>query len=131
MQPVRQRGEKQEVGLQLTLLVAALGLAVLLESAPQAKPKRGASLEQRVKEATAVKDRHLKELFRLPAVVGAGVGLSKEDRQPAIQVYVSRRLKPEESKKFPKALEGIPVEVEVTGDVRALPRSGTVPPKKP
>ena len=75
-----------------------------------------------MKEATAVKERHVASLFRLPAVVGVGVGAS--DRHPGkavILVYVSRKLKEKERRSFPKELEGAPVEIEVSGPFVALP----------
>ena len=75
------------------------------------------------KQASAVKALHAEHLFRLPAVVGHGVGLSKEPpRKPIIEVYVSHRLTDSERDAFPKELDGVPVEIVVTGPIRTLPK---------
>jgi hypothetical protein len=89
-----------------------------------------------IAQATTIKDRHLEELFALPGVVGAGVGTSpKHPGKAVIQVYVGRRLKAKERRLFPKVLEGVPVEVQITGPIRAFPerragRPHTTPPPK-
>ena len=75
-----------------------------------------------VKDATAVKDRHIDRLSRLPAVVGVGVGASDQHPGKAvILIYVSRKLKEKERRAFPRQLEGVPVEIEVSGPFVALP----------
>jgi hypothetical protein len=77
-----------------------------------------------VKEATAVKERHEKELFRLPAVVGAGVGASsRKPGKAAILLYVSRKLTKKERRSFPKELEGVPVEIYESGLIEARPKA--------
>ncbi len=78
-------------------------------------------MELRIKEATAVKERHNKFLFTLPQVVAVGVGLSQTHKEVAILMYVKRALTKKERKAFPKTLEGVPVEVIVSGPFRALP----------
>ncbi len=76
-----------------------------------------------VKEATAVKERHEKELFRLPAVVGAGVSAStREPGKAAILLYVGRKLTKKERRTFPKELEGVPVEIYLSGPIQARPK---------
>jgi|GEM_PF-1560816 len=79
-------------------------------------------MESLIRQATEVKDRHLREIFKLPAVVGAGVGLSPNHPGKAvIQIFVSRKLGAKQLRQFPKALEGIPVEIQLSGPVKALP----------
>jgi len=77
-------------------------------------------MQRSVEEAAAIRDRHISELLRLPAVTGAGVGNRRG--RVAIQIYVTRRLTPLERRVFPKRLEGVPVFIEATGPVRARPR---------
>jgi hypothetical protein len=79
-------------------------------------------MERLVEEATAVKDRHIDLLLGLPAVVGAGIGVSgKHPGKAVIQVYVSRRLTGKERRAFPRRLEGVPLEITKTGVFRAPP----------
>ena len=86
--------------------------------------------EHLVKQATAVKERHAGSLFKLPAVVGVGVGASAQHPgKAAIHVYVSRQLKEKERRAFPKDLEGVPVEVQISGPFVALPDSSQAKPK--
>ncbi len=88
-------------------------------------------MDRQIKEATLIKGRHMERLFALPGVVGAGVGTSKKHPGKAvIQVYVDRPLDAKERKLFPKTLEGVPVEVQETGPIRALPKKTTAPPQK-
>lgn len=81
-------------------------------------------MEDRVKEITEVKNRHERFLFTLPQVVGVGVGRSQVRRDGVvILVYVKRALKRKERKAFPNTLEGVLVEVIVSGPFRALPET--------
>lgn len=80
------------------------------------------TMARQIDKATGVKDRHMEFLYSLPAVQGAGVGVSK--RRPmrvVIQVFVSRRLTRAERQKFPKVLEGVHLEIVVTGEIHTLP----------
>lgn len=81
--------------------------------------------ERSVEQATRVKDSHIESLMRLPAVVAVGVGAySREPGRASIHVYVSRELKARERKKFPRQLEGVPVEVIVSGPIRTRKKTG-------
>lgn len=78
--------------------------------------------QEEMKEAAAVKDRHMASLFKLPAVVGAGISVTEtKPRKPVIEIYVSRELTEKEREKFPKELEGFEVRIVITGEIRALP----------
>lgn len=57
-------------------------------------------------------------LLAIPGVVGVGQGLC--DGQPCIKVYVIKRT-PDLMERIPSTIEGFPVEVEETGEFRALP----------
>jgi hypothetical protein len=59
------------------------------------------------------------ELMAMPGVVGTAQGLC--DDKPCIKVYVTE-LTPELEQKIPKNLEGYLVDVEATGEFRALPK---------
>ena len=80
--------------------------------------------EKLVSEATGVKVRHEKALFKLPAVVGVGVAASEQHPgKAAIRIYVSRKLTARERNRFPAELDGVPVEIRESGAIRALPKS--------
>lgn len=106
-----------------SLALLAGCFAILAATGPQAPPA-SQEFDRLAQEAAAIKDRHIDSLFRLPKVVGAGVGASKQNpRQPVIQVFVERKLTDKEHRRFPKILENVPVVIVVTGPFRALPES--------
>ena len=65
---------------------------------------------------------HTGELMSIPGVVGTGQSLC--DDKPCIIVYVIQET-PELDQKIPRILEGYPVMIEETGEIRALPKSET------
>jgi hypothetical protein len=82
---------------------------------PPADRKPGGAISQR--EALAVQNRHTDKLMKLDGVVGVGLG-TNAGGQFVIKVMV----KDEAAAKnplIPKQLEGVPVEVTVTGEFRA------------
>jgi hypothetical protein len=64
---------------------------------------------------------HTPELMALPGVVGTYQG-ARPDGAPAIVVMLARP-DPRLERRIPRALEGWPVVLEVTGQIRALPES--------
>lgn len=67
---------------------------------------------------------HTPALMRIPGVVGTYQG--ETDGRPCIRVMVARDT-PEIRAAVPRALEGWPVEIDVTGEIRAMPDSGGTP----
>ena len=72
---------------------------------------------QRREPIEAVLERHTGRLLSLPGVVGAAVGRCAG--APCIKLLVARRT-PELDRALPRELEGYPVELEETGEIRAL-----------
>lgn len=70
------------------------------------------------KKIEAVLREHTKKLMSLSGVVGTAQGLC--DNKPCIKIYVIKRT-PELDEKIPDILEGYPVIIEETGEIRALP----------
>lgn len=68
--------------------------------------------------AEALKD-HTDTLMAIPGVVGVAQGLL--GNIPCIKVYVTEQT-PQIQQHIPKALDGHPVVVEHTGEIRALPK---------
>ena len=62
---------------------------------------------------------HTEELMSLPGVVGTAQGLCNDN--PCIKVLVIEKT-PELAQKIPNSLEGYPVMIEETGEIRALPK---------
>src|SRR2546425_11160894 len=65
--------------------------------------------------ALAVHRRHAMQLIAIPGVVGTGVGLTP-DCHPAIIIFTQHA----GVVGLPESLEGVPVEVQVTGEIVAL-----------
>lgn len=63
---------------------------------------------------------HTKELMSVPGVVGTALGLC--DDTPCIKVYVVKKTS-ELDQKIPDILEGYPVMIEETGEIRPLPEN--------
>ena len=72
--------------------------------------------EETIKE---VLKKHTKNLMSIPGVVGTGQGLC--EGKPCIKVFVIKKT-PDLDQKLPKTLEGYPVVVEETGEIKALPK---------
>ncbi len=62
---------------------------------------------------------HTAELMSIPGVTGVAVGLTRQ-QQPCILVLVTRETR-ELRKKIPANIEGHPVEIMVTGEIRGMP----------
>jgi hypothetical protein len=62
---------------------------------------------------------HDKELLAVPGVVGVFVGLLEDGKTPCLKVMLAQK-SPEAERAIPKMLEGYPVVVEVTGEIRPL-----------
>lgn len=67
-----------------------------------------------------VLQRHTKELMSLPGVIGTAQGLS--NNKPCIKVFVIKKTD-ELKRTVPEKIEGHPVEIEETGEIRAIPPS--------
>ena len=72
------------------------------------------------KSIEAVLTEHTSTLMALPGVVGTAQGSCSG--KPCIKVYVAEKT-PELLKQIPSSLEGYPVEVQETGEIRALDSS--------
>lgn len=80
-----------------------------------------------VERVRAVKAAHEKQLLAKANVVGVGVGLrqrrGKVTDQVCIVVSVRQKVPPEQlspADRIPAQIEGVPVDVQVTGEIRAF-----------
>jgi hypothetical protein len=70
-------------------------------------------------DAEEVLSRHEERLMSLDKDNITGVGITESQGQPAISIMV-RQLTPELKAKLPKDLDGVPVKIDVTGEVDAF-----------
>jgi hypothetical protein len=94
------------------LLPSAIVFFVLITMAqtPSPAPKR---------DINAVLAAHDRELLAIPGVAGVYVGVLEDKKTPCLKVMLARRT-PQADREIPKQLEGYPVIVEVTGEIRPL-----------
>jgi len=62
---------------------------------------------------------HDKELLAVPGVVGVYVGVLADGKTACLKVMLARKSS-ETERALPKTLEGYPVEIEVTGEIKPL-----------
>ena len=62
---------------------------------------------------------HDKKLLAIPGVVGVYVAVLEDGKSPCLKVMLARKT-PESERDIPKSIEGYPVVVEVTGEIRPL-----------
>ncbi len=63
---------------------------------------------------------HTKKLMSLPGVVGTGQGLC--DDRPCMLIFVIKKT-PELVQEIPRVIEGYPVRIKETGEIRTLPKN--------
>ena len=89
-------------------------LLLVYGSQEASRPQIGAMPEKTIR--TVLKE-HTASLMALPGVVGTAEG--KCDGKPCIKVYVKEK-SPEIVKQIPAEIEGYPVTIQETGEIRAL-----------
>jgi hypothetical protein len=108
------------------MLLVSVGYAQDLEGAPPfGGQERGASslaFQGLLGRAAEVKERHVDRLMANPDVVGAGVGVT-QDGKPGVIILTKRA----GVVGVPTELEGVPMEVVVTGEIFAIPAHAEEP----
>jgi hypothetical protein len=102
----------QRCGFCLLLLTIALVPACRQNMAQNSS----ASLKR---DINAVLAAHDKELLAIPDVVGVYVGVLEDGRTACLKVMLARK-NPETERKIPNLLEGYPVVVELTREIRPM-----------
>ncbi len=69
-------------------------------------------------DINAVLAAHEKELMAIPGAVGVYVGVLDDGKSPCLKIMLARRTP--ESNQIPAEIDGWPVRVEVTGEIRPL-----------
>ena len=93
-------------------------LALLLLSASACGPQKEGKKEVPVRDINEVMNSHVDELMSIPGVVGVAVG-ELDDKTPCILVLVVEE-SDEINRKVPKKLEGHPVRLFVSGEIRPM-----------
>jgi hypothetical protein len=69
-----------------------------------------------------VLEEHNEELMSIPGVIGTAQGLC--NKKPCIIIFVIKGTeKSEFDKKIPRVLDGYPVDIKETGNIKALPKT--------
>ena len=84
-------------------------------------------IDPRIAAATDVKNRYDDALLKLPEVVGHGVGYSESGSGVAVIKLFMRKATREARQVALTQIEGVPVEIEETGEVRVVPNCGSEP----
>ena len=71
------------------------------------------------RDINAVLRDHDKKLLAIPGVVGVYVAVLEDGKTPCLKIMLARKT-PESERDLPKSIEGHPVVVEVTGEIRPL-----------
>ena len=71
------------------------------------------------RDINAVLAAHDRELLAIPGVVGVYVGVLNDGRTPCLKVMLAEN-NHETERKIPQMLDGYPVVIEVTGEIRPL-----------
>ncbi len=100
-----------------------LGLLVVLSSfnigcKTNIKNNRAEPTAMPTRDINEVKEAHTAELMAIPGVVGVYIG-ALDNGKLCIGVMVIKKT-PELEKKIPKNLEGHPVEIEETGEIKPM-----------
>ena len=111
-------GKIKRIPLKITLIVIA---AFVITCAIRVDEHQGENIMTQ-KTIEKVLKEHTNGLMSVPGVVGTAQGLCND--KPCIKVYVIEKT-PELDQKIPNNLEGYPVSIEGTGEIRALPKNQT------
>jgi len=112
-----------KIGLCSVLSVILLAIACSAAMRSQVN-QTGQQESMTRKDINAVLKDHDKELLAIPGVVGVYVGLLPDDKTPCLKVMVVKETEDLKGR-IPKSIEGYPVLIEESGDIRPL--KGRIP----
>jgi hypothetical protein len=115
--------EPRKIDWHLPRAVMALFASLPLLSAchPGSQQVRASDSTMPQRNINAVLRNHDQELMAIPGVVGVYVGLRADQKTPCLRVMALKKTKDLE-RALPKSLEGYPVEIEETGEIRPMQR---------
>ncbi len=101
------------------LLISAVALAILGEGCRKGSKDEGSVPAMSTADIIRAMDAHVDGLMAIPGVVGVAVG-ALDDGTLCIKVLVAKKT-PEHRTRIPKKIEGYPVVIEESGEIRAMP----------
>ena len=109
------------MGFVIRRFVATAGLVWLMTAAAYGQEQADQPKQKRMPKKTieAVLKEHTDRLMSISGVVGTAQGLCAD--KPCIKVYVVKKT-PDLVKQIPSTLEGYSVEIQETGEIKALDR---------
>lgn len=110
-------GPRSAVYFMVYLLVTLASFVAGCKTIPKENQEEQSVMPTR--DINEVKEAHTAEWMALPGVVGVYIG-AREDSTLCIRVMVIKKTA-ELEKKIPQFLEGHPVEIEETGEIKPLP----------
>jgi len=108
-------------GVQPVVLVMA-ALVALAAGCGTGSREGGDGEAMSIDDIKTVMEAHVDELMAIPGVVGVAIG-ALDDGTPCIRVMLLEDT-PELRRRIPDELEGHPVDIDVTGPIRAMPGEG-------
>jgi hypothetical protein len=119
----KKSAEPGKIDCYLPRAVMALFASLPLLSAchPGSRQVRAPDSTMPQRNINAVLRNHDQELLAIPGVVGVYVGLRSDQKTPCLRVMALKKTK-ELERALPKSLEGYPVEIEETGEIRPMER---------
>ena len=104
--------QRYSIALQFFVLIFLTACQQNMAQNSSSSPRR---------DINAVLAAHEKELLAITGVVGVYVGVLEDGRTPCLKVMLAH--KTPQSRKIPRLIEGYPVVVEITGEIRPMHRS--------
>ena len=105
--------------LELATAVLISGLAACsTQRESQPVQSKESQVEVATRDITSVMNDHVNELMAIPGVTGVAIS-ELEDKTPCILVMIVEE-SPEVRKQIPERIEGHPVKVTVSGEIRPL-----------
>lgn len=111
------------LGRALSLFAAALTLASIASACRNDPGRDATNVSPPTRPIADVLAEHSPRIIAMSGVTAVGEGRLPDGR-PCIQIFIRER-DPALEERLPRAIEGYPVVVEVSGDIRALPDSGS------
>jgi len=102
----------------LVTVFAVLGAELAMVSCADSPPQEKAEDAVPKRDITTVMDAHVKELMATPGVTGVAIG-ALDDGTPCILVLVLEKT-PEIEKSIPKTIEGHPVKIFESGEIKPM-----------
>ncbi|MFA4946994.1 MAG: hypothetical protein WC674_00605 [Candidatus Krumholzibacteriia bacterium] len=100
-------------------LILTMAIAIQVAGCRKSSENEGGAPAMSTDDVIRVMDAHVNDLMAIPGVVGVAVG-ALDDGRLCIKVLVVKKTS-EHRKRVPREIEGYPVVIEESGEIRAMP----------